>query len=189
MRTALTSIATRRAAAATKAEQIAPAMSALRREFADPCSRDLSDPKSRALEAIVAADAAISAARLDAGAGDWDTAADQVTAARSALARAEDRHEAVTGRLAELRAVRADPAKFAADTRFVLRDAQRLVVDHGLVREFGPILDAQSVRLQNAQDRLIGVHPDYWFYLTELRGITERVREVVAVARKRSQTG
>ncbi len=109
-----------------------------------------------------------------------------MTAARSALSRAEDRHEAVTGRLAELRAVRADPAKFAADTRFVLRDAQRLVVDRGLVREFGPILDAQSVRLQNAQDRLTGVHPDYWLYLTELRGITERVREVVAQARKRS---
>jgi hypothetical protein len=50
-----------------------------------------------------------------------------------------------------------------------VRDAQRLVVDRGLVREFGPILDAQSVRLQNAQDRLTGVHPDYWLYLTELR--------------------
>ena len=35
-------------------------------------------------------------------------------------------------------------------------------------------------------DRLTGVHPDYWLYLTELRGITERVREVVAQARKRS---
>ena len=42
------------------------------------------------------------------------------------------------------------------------------------------------MRLQNAQDRLTGVHPDYWLYLTELRGITERVREVVAQARKRS---
>jgi hypothetical protein len=28
------------------------------------------------------------------------------------------------------------------------------------------------------------VHPDYWLYLTELRGITERVRDVVAQARK-----
>jgi chromosome segregation ATPase len=186
VRTALTSISTRRAAAATKAEQIAPAMSALRREFSDPCSRDLSDAQARAGEAIAAADAAITAAAREAEAGDWDTAAEHVTAARSALARAEDRHEAVTGRLAELRAVRADPAKVAADTRFVLRDAQRLVVDNGLVREFGPILDAQSVRLQNAQDRLTGVHPDYWLYLTELRGITERVREVVAAVRKRA---
>ena len=186
VRSALTSIATRRAAAGTKAEQIEPTMSALRREFSEPCSRDLIGSEARTREALAQADVAIETARRDADAGDWDSAADQVTAARSALSRAEDRQEAVTGRLAELRGVRADPAKFAADTRFVLRDAQRLVVDRGLVREFGPILDAQSVRLQNAQDRLTGVHPDYWLYLTELRGITERVREVVTQARKRS---
>jgi hypothetical protein len=186
VRSALTSITTRRAAAATKAEQIEPTMSALRREFSEPCSRDLTGSEARIREAIAEADVAIAEAGRNAEAGDWDAAADQVTAARSALSRAEDRHEAVTGRLAELRAVRADPGKFAADTRFVLRDAQRLVTDRRLVREFGPILDAQSVRLQNAQDRLTeGVHPDYWLYLTELRGITERVRAVVAEARKR----
>ena len=186
VRSALASIATRRAAAATKAGQIEPTMSALRREFSEPCSRDLTGSEARTRDAITAADQAIEAAHRDAAAGDWDGAADQVTAARSALARAEERHEAVTGRLAELRAVRSDPGKAAADTRFVLRDAQRLVVDRGLVREFGPILDAQSVRLQNAQDRLVGTHPDYWHYLSELRGITERVRAVVADARKRS---
>ena len=61
---------------------------------------------------------------------------------------------------------------------------QRLVTDRRLVREFGPILDAQSVRLQNAQDRLTdGVHPDYWLYLTELRGVRDRVKDVVAEAR------
>jgi len=75
--------------------------------------------------------------------------------------------------------VKADPGRHAADVRFVVRDAQRLVVDRGLVREFGPVLDAQSVRLQNAQDRLTGPHPDYWLYLTELRGIRDRVRQAV----------
>ena len=65
----------------------------------------------------------------------------------------------------------------------MLRDAQRLVVDRGLVKRFGPILDAQSVRLQNAQDRLTGVHPDYWLYLSELRGVRTRAQEVVAQAR------
>ena len=51
---------------------------------------------------------------------------------------------------------------------------------------FGPVLDAQSVRLQNAQDRLTGVHPDYWFYVTELRGIRDRARDVVARVRAAS---
>jgi hypothetical protein len=92
-------------------------------------------------------------------------------------------------RLAALRDVRADPARHAADTRFVLRDAQRLVVDRDLVGVFGPILDAQAVRLENAQQRLSGVHPDYWFYLTELRGIRERVRDVVAQTRSTAGGG
>jgi hypothetical protein len=183
VRSALTSIATRRAAAATKAERIEPALSSLRREFSDPCSRDLTGAERQARDAIAAADKAIAAAHRHADDGDWDDASDAVVTARSELSKAEDRHDAVIDRLAELRDVRADPARHAADARFVLRDAQRLVVDRGLVADLGPILDAQSVRLENAQARLTGVHPDYWLYLTELRGIKERVKDVVASAR------
>lgn len=185
VRSSITSVATRRAAAATKTEQIEPAMSALRREFSEPCSRDLTGAERQANEAIAAADRALTSARSRADVGDWDDAADDIAAARSELGRAESQHEAVVSRLTDMRAVRADPAKEAADTRFVLRDAQRLVVDKGLVPQLGKILDAQSVRLDNAQLRLAdGVHPDYWFYLTEMRGIRERVKEVVATARR-----
>lgn len=179
VRTALSSVATRRAAAQTRTERIPPALSSLRREFSERCSRDLDDAEPRARAALAAADAAVADAERLAVAGDWDDAADRIAAARAELGRAEERADAVTDRLTELREVRADPARQAADTRFVVRDAQRLVVDRGLVAEFGPVLDAQSVRLQNAVDRLDGVHPDYWFYLTELRGIRDRVRQVV----------
>ncbi|QJY49801.1 hypothetical protein [Pseudonocardia broussonetiae] len=179
VRTALSSVATRRAAAQTRTERIPPALSSLRREFSEKCSRDLDDAESRARSALSAADAAVADAERLAAAGEWDDAADRIAAARAELGRAEERADAVTDRLTELRDVRADPARQAADTRFVVRDAQRLVVDRGLVAEFGPVLDAQSVRLQNAVDRLDGVHPDYWFYLTELRGIRDRVRQVV----------
>jgi len=184
VRTALSSIATRRSAAATKADGMEPAMSALRREFSEPCSKDLIDAEARTRKAIAESDDAIAAARRHADAGDWDDAADAVAAARAALGRAEERHDAVVDRLAELRAVRKDPAKFAADARFVLRDAQRLVVDRDLVARFGQVLDAQSVRLENATARLAdGVHPDYWFFLTELRGVEQRARDVVADVR------
>ncbi len=183
VRSALTSIATRRSAAETKAGRIAPSLSALRREFSEPCSRDLAGAEAAAREAIADAERLIAEAARLADAGEWDDASDQVAAARSALARAEERHDAVVDRLAALRDIRADPARYAADARFVLRDAQRLVVDRGLVRRFGPVLDAQAVRLDNAQRRLTGVHPDYWLYLSELRGIRERVRQVVAEVR------
>ena len=174
------SVATRRAAAATKADRIPPALSALRREFSEPCSLDLADAEKKARAALAAVDRAIAQAHERADAGEWDDAADAIAEARAQLGAAEQAHDSVAGRLADLREVRADPGKLAADTRFVLRDAQRLVVDRGLVKRFGPILDAQSVRLQNAQDRLTGVHPDYWLYLSELRGVRTRAQEVVA---------
>lgn len=183
VRTALTSVATRRAAAQTRTERIEPALSALRREFSERCSRDLEGAQERASACLAAADAAVAQAQALADAGDWDDAADRIAAARTELSRAEGRADGVTERLAELREVRADPAAQAADVRFVVRDAQRLVVDRGLVAEFGPVLDAQSVRLQNAQERLTGAHPDYWFYLTELRGIRDRVRQAVEEVR------
>jgi hypothetical protein len=184
VRGAFASIATRRAAALTKIERIEPALSGLRREFSEPCSRDLADAAAQARAAVADADRALASARSLADAGDWDDAADAVADARTALGRAEERHDAVTGRLADLREVRADPAKAAADVRFVLRDVQRLVVDRGLVARFGPVLDAQSTRLQNAQDRLTGVHPDFWLYVTELRGVRARAQEVVAQVRE-----
>jgi len=183
VRSAFGSVATRRAAAATKADRIPPALSALRREFSEPCSVGLTDAEKKARAALAAVDRAIARAHERADAGEWDDAADAIAEARAQLGAAEQAHDAVTGRLADLREVRADPGKLAADTRFVLRDAQRLVVDRGLVKRFGPILDAQSVRLQNAQDRLTGVHPDYWLYLSELRGVRTRAQEVVAEAR------
>ena len=183
VRSAFGSVATRRAAAATKIDRIPPALSALRREFSEPCSVDLVDAEKKARAALAAVDRAIAQAHERADAGEWDDAADAIAEARAQLGAAEQAHDSVAGRLADLREVRADPGKLAADTRFVLRDAQRLVVDRGLVKRFGPILDAQSVRLQNAQDRLTGVHPDYWLYLSELRGVRTRAQEVVAEAR------
>jgi hypothetical protein len=183
VRSAFSSVATRRAAAATKADRIPPALSALRREFSEPCSVDLVAAEAKARAALGAVDRAIANAHERADAGEWDDAADAIAEARSRLGAAEQASDAVTGRLADLRDVRADPARLAADARFVLRDAQRLVVDRGLVKRFGPILDAQSVRLQNAQDRLTGFHPDYWLYLSELRGVRQRAQEVVAEAR------
>jgi hypothetical protein len=179
VRSALRSVATRREAATTKIERIEPALSALRREFSEPCSRDLVDAERVARAAVAAAGTALGEAERLAASGDWDDAADAVARARAELGRAEERAQAAADRLTVLREVRADPSKEAATTRFVLRDAQRLVVDRGQVARFGPILDAQSVRLEHAQQRLTGVHPDYWLYLTEMRGLRDRVKSVV----------
>lgn len=183
VRSALRSVATRREATLTKMAGIAPALSALRREFSEPCSRDLVNAERDARTAVTTAEAGLAEATRLAERGEWDDAADAIAAARGKLGEAENQQDAVTSRLDRLRAVRADPARHAAEVRFVLRDAQRLVVDRGLVARFGAILDAQSVRLENACDRLTGVHPDYWLYLSELGAVRDRVKAVVADVR------
>ncbi|MDN5933558.1 MAG: hypothetical protein L0I24_21245, partial [Pseudonocardia sp.] len=96
VRTALSSVATRRAAAQTRTERIPPALSALRREFSEKCSRDLEGAQDRALACLDAADTAVAEAGTLAEAGDWDDAADRIAAARAELARAEERADAVT---------------------------------------------------------------------------------------------
>ncbi len=59
VRSALRSVSTRREAATTKLERIEPALSALRREFSEPCSRDLVDAERVARAAIAAAGTAL----------------------------------------------------------------------------------------------------------------------------------
>ena len=116
-----------------------PRISALRREFSEPCSLDLADAEKRRGRRSRAVDRAIAAgprARRRRRLGRRGRRGRR--GPLRSWARPSSAHDAVAGRLADLRAVRADPAKFAADTRFVLRDAQRLVVDRGLVKRLRP---------------------------------------------------
>lgn len=179
LRASLASVATRSAATEDKVCRLATALSDLRREFAEPCSRDLTGAEQAARAELAEAQAALARATDLTAAGDTDAATAGIAQARAALARAEERFTTVTTRLADLRAVRADPRRVLAETRFVVRDAQRLVVDRGLVDRFGRVLDAQSARLERAERGLTGHHPDYWAYLSELRAVRDRVRGVV----------
>jgi hypothetical protein len=180
---ALRSVATRIEAATGKVERIEPTLSTLRREFSEPCSRDLTGAEREATAAISSAQAALRRATGLAGTGEWDDAADAITEARNQLGAAEARQQAVLDRLALLREAKADPSKMVADVRFVLRDTQRLVVDRGLVGRYGQILDAQVTRLDQALERLTGIHPDYWLFVTELHGVRDRAKEVVSEVR------
>ena len=85
----------------------------------------------------------------------------------------------MTDRLAALNDAKSDPGGPEKQARFRIRDAQRLVLDRGLVAEWGSVLDAQSRRVDVARQKLVGPHPNYWAYLTELASVTEFVRTVV----------
>ncbi|MFQ6228112.1 hypothetical protein [Nocardia sp. NPDC002869] len=188
-RNAISSVTTRLAAVRTRAERIGPAHSALLREFNAASSADLADNERTSERHIAAAAQALAGARAAAAANTPEQALELTTTARGHLADAEQLVDAVTKRLAELRAVREDPRQRAEAVRFRLRDAQMLAVSRGLVAEWGSVLDAQVERLDRVAASLTGRHPDYWAYVKELDTITEFIAGVVERMRKQPPPG
>ncbi|MFR9753903.1 hypothetical protein ACL02S_23085 [Nocardia sp. 004] len=184
--TAISSVTTRLAAARTKAEAVAPAFSALLREFNAASSADLADNERESQQAIEAAAASLDRARAAAVEHNPEFALDLTTSARGFLAEAEQQIDAVTKRLTLLRAVRADPQEQLEAVRFRLRDAQMLAVSRGLVDDWGSVLDAQALRIDRTSETLSGQHPDYWAYVMELNAITEFIAGVVDRMRKQA---
>jgi len=116
-------------------------------------------------------------------ADDPEGASAQVSRARARAADADAAVTAVQDRLAALRTARNDPKDIERRVRFRIRDAQRLVVDVGMVKEWGSVLDAQSARVDRAVAKLDVPHPDYWALLTEVDAITTFVADIVAKVR------
>ncbi|MEV6770739.1 hypothetical protein AB0N05_19155 [Nocardia sp. NPDC051030] len=177
--TAVASAATRLSAAQNRMERVAPAMSALLREFNAASSADLTNNGRQAQQAIDAADAELSRARAALQTNNPEQTLELTTSARGHLATAEEQVEAVTDRLALLREVREKPQEKAKTVRFKLRDAQMLAVNNGLVGQWGSVLDAQAERIDRVTNGLTGRHPDYWAYVSELDAIAAFVAGVV----------
>lgn len=177
--TALASAATRLDAARNRMQRVGPAMSALLREFSAASSNDLANNGRQAQQAVDTADAELSRARAALNNHDPEQTLELTTSARGHLATAEERADAVTDRLTLLRQVRDQPQERAKTVRFKLRDAQMLAVNNGLVPQWGSVLDAQAERLDRVTGALVGRHPDYWTYVSELDAISAFIAGVV----------
>ncbi|MGQ4597971.1 hypothetical protein [Nocardia sp. R6R-6] len=184
--TAISSVTTRLSAVRTRADGVAPAFSALLREFNAASSADLADNERESRRAIEAADAALGKARAAVAENNPEFALDLTTSARGFLAEAEQQVDAVAKRLDLLRAIRSDPQEHAKAVRFRLRDAQMFAVSRGLVAEWGSVLDAQAARIDRVSETLSGRHPDYWAYAAELNAVTEFIAGVVDRMRKQA---
>lgn len=182
--TAIASVRTRVDAVRHRAQRVSDAYSALLREFNAASSADLANNERDSQRAIDAAADALARARAASGENNPELALELTSTARGNLAEADQLIEAVTGRLALLRSVRADPQEKAKAVRFRLRDAQMLAVSRGLVAEWGSVLDAQAERIERITETLSGRHPDYWAYVTELDAVTEFIAGVVDRMRK-----
>jgi len=184
---AVASVSTRLEAVRTRARGLAPAYSALLREFNAASSADLANNERESQRAIDAAADALARARAALRENDPETALELTSTARGGLGEAEQLIDAVPARLAMLRSVRDNPAQKVKDVRFRLRDAQMLAVSRDLVSEWGSVLDAQAERIDRISATLSGRHPDYWAYVTELDAVTDFIAGVVD--RMRKQTG
>lgn len=185
-RNAVASVTTRIGAVRTRSEGLSTAYSALLREFNAASSADLTGNDRHAAELLAKAEESLVAARTALAAGRPEQALDHATAARSQLAQAEQNVDAVTGRLATLRAVRENPGEKVDTVRFRLRDAQHLAVQRGMTAEWGSVLDAQLARIDRAVDSLTGIHPDYWAYVRDLDAVTDFITGVVQRMRGRT---
>ncbi|NLV81239.1 MAG: hypothetical protein GXY65_18235 [Rhodococcus sp.] len=186
-RNAVASVTTRTGAVRTRTAQLAPAYSALLREFNAASSADLTDNDTKASALVDAAETGLDEARAALREGHPEVALERVAAVRGELSVAEDLVDAVTGRLATLRAIRENPQAKVDEVRFRLRDAQHLAVQRGLTAEWGSVLDAQLDRIDRAVDALTGVHPDYWAYARDLDAVADFIAGVVARMRGRTE--
>ncbi|MCF8609129.1 hypothetical protein L5G28_02985 [Gordonia sp. HY285] len=172
------SLDTRMDAVTTRLDKIPDVVSALLREFSSECSADLmSTPDD------VRADLAAAATELDRArsllAGAPDEALAAAEKARNRLSHADEALDRAFDRLTDLREVRRDPVEASAQVRFRVRDAQHFALGHGLERDWGSVLDAQSDRIDRAGTTLERIHPDYWSYLTQLRAVDRRITEII----------
>ncbi|MEU6216426.1 hypothetical protein ABZ845_02730 [Streptomyces sp. NPDC047022] len=185
----LVSLRTRAQALTTRADQVEPVLSELRRRFAAACWQDLQRVPEQAAESVRQAELKLAEARAARDAQRWPDAASLLSTVRALLNTTDEAVSAAGDRLRRLNAVQKDPQQEIERTRFTIRDAQRLAMTGRATpdpRHARP-LDESVARLERAVAALEGRHPDYWHFLTE----TEAVRRAVAdvVARIRGERG
>lgn len=172
----LQSLTTRVAGVQNRLSLLPQTLSTLRREFSADCSRDLEGAPAEIGHALGHAQQLLDEARTL----EPDRVITRAGTIRDHLDVADDLLRTVVERLRVLQSVRTDPATARNTARFRIRDAQRFAVSHGLVDQWGSVLDAQSDRLDRAASLLERVHPDYWSYLEEIGAVEKRIADTVA---------
>jgi hypothetical protein len=180
------SLRTRAQALTTRAGQVEPVLSELRRRFTVACWQDLQHVPEQAAQNVRQAEAKLAEARTARDAQRWPDATALLSTVRALLNATDESVSAAGDRLSRLNAVQKDPRAEIERTRFAIRDAQRLAMTGRTTpdpRHARPLDDCVA-RLERAIGTLEGRHPDYWHFLTETEAVRETVGRVVALIRE-----
>jgi chromosome segregation ATPase len=185
----LSSLRTRAQAVASKVALVDPALSELRRGFAETAWGDLERVPERVRRALEVAGARIDEAAEAAARQEWADAVSRLSTARASLNDADEAVASVRDRLEALKAVSADPQGEVERTRFALRDAQRFAMAGRAAVEASEAayvgeLDALVFRLEATEQRAGEQRPDWWRFLRENEAIRRSVAEVVGRIRE-----
>ncbi|WP_018654985.1 hypothetical protein [Actinomadura flavalba] len=180
-RQALASVRTRADVVAGRLDPVREAMRTLVRGYSQACWQDLRGAAESIEAGVGRARERLDEANAQVRRAEWRQARLSVTAARTELNAADRRAGQVTGRVAELAEVKADPEAAVEPVRFAVRDAQRLATAQpgGAAPHHARDLDALVERIERAPRILVGPNPDYWRYLLELAAIRTEAGDVV----------
>ncbi|WP_042400788.1 hypothetical protein [Streptacidiphilus carbonis] len=187
----LASLRTRTQALETRAGNIAPTLSELRRRFSSACWVDLQNVPEQTEAAVRNAQQRLAEAAKARDEQRWPDAISILATTRTLLNTADGAVATVNERLHSLNEAQRAPEADIERTRFALRDAQRLAMSGRSApdpRHAGP-LDAAVERLDRAAAGLTGRHPDYWHFLTELAAVRETAAQVVQAIREERGAG
>ena len=180
---ALGSLPTRREVVGHRIAALAPAMSRLRREYAERCFDDVAHNPARARALADRAGEQAAQVQQLLASGRTGEAALAATAARRLFNEADAACAEVTERLALLDRAATDPHGAARQAWFVIRDAQRLVTARGpgAPPAWAARLDGAAHQLEGAEKALVdGVHPDYLRFIIALDSARDTAAAVVA---------
>jgi hypothetical protein len=182
----LNSVRTRADVVEHRLGKLPETMSTLRRRFVLATFEDVEPMDARARRQLRAAREMLTIAERNADAGSWQLVRTAIADTRQALEEATAAIAALTGRLAVLEELAADPKSPVEQARFAVRDAQRLFqMLTGVAPEHGTRLDALSTRVDVVARALAAPRPNYWELHNELVAIRERTREIIQAMRAR----
>ncbi|HSA50533.1 MAG TPA: hypothetical protein VLH10_10535 [Yinghuangia sp.] len=187
----LASLRTRAQAVSSRADNLEPALSRLRKGYSAACWTDLEGSGQTVARNVEVAEARLDEAAAAITAREWADAVSRLATARAALGNADDAMAAVHDRLRDLDEVARDPGAEIERTRFALRDAQRLAVGGRAAAEekYARSLDALVFRLEAVGEDADAPHPDWWRFLSETRGIRREISRIVQQIRDDRASG